>query len=194
MRQDSGYEYEDLPPGRHPRSQGPNTLGVVGFVLAFCLSPIGLILSLIALLRAPRGFAVAGVIVGLLGSIVWGLVGAGVYFAGPAIRDSFQIVYDHIAITHAIDTYKSTNAGALPADLATLGLGADELTDPWGTPYRYQLSEDGKSWSIIVAGPDGGFEDKETVIITPDMAPGEIGNRVGKAFGEAIMRRGMGHN
>lgn len=190
MRQDSGYDYDDLP---SPGPRGPNTLGIVGFVLSFCVSPIGLLLSLVALLRAPRGFAVAGVIVGLLGSIIWGVIGAMIYFAGPAFVDSFQIIAEHTAIRRAIEAYKSGHAGALPADLSSgLGLGADELTDPWGTPYRYQLSEDGKSWSITVAGPDGGFDDRETITITSDEAPGEIGRRVGDAFGETLMRRRLG--
>src|SRR5215210_2130737 len=54
----------------YPERRPSNTLGIVGFVLAFCLPPIGLILSLAALARRPRGFAIAGVIIGLLGSVM----------------------------------------------------------------------------------------------------------------------------
>ena len=58
-----------------------NGLGVAGFVLSLLgflgtcglLSPIGLILSLIALRKQPRGLAIAGVIIGAVGSL-WFLV------------------------------------------------------------------------------------------------------------------------
>lgn len=70
------------PPPLPPRS---NALGLAGFVvslvgfLGFCvpfaglLSLVGLILSAIAVRREPRGFAIAGLILGALGS-VWMLV------------------------------------------------------------------------------------------------------------------------
>ena len=43
-----------------------NTLGVIGLLLAFCLPPLGLVLSLVALGRQPRGFAITGVFVGVV--------------------------------------------------------------------------------------------------------------------------------
>jgi hypothetical protein len=51
------------------------TLGIVGFVLAFIASPIGLILSIVALVQsrkagAKNGFALAGIIIGIIGTII----------------------------------------------------------------------------------------------------------------------------
>ncbi|HMN95116.1 MAG TPA: hypothetical protein PKC43_02005 [Phycisphaerales bacterium] len=54
---------------------GSNALGTAGFVVALLglftggvLSPIGMILSLFALGREPRGLAIAGAILGFIGS------------------------------------------------------------------------------------------------------------------------------
>ena len=66
----SQFTYEPLP------AEQSNGLAIAGFVCSllglftgFLLSPIGLILSLVALGRpGGRGFAVAGVVIGLLGS------------------------------------------------------------------------------------------------------------------------------
>jgi hypothetical protein len=59
-------------------SNGPvpgKTLGIVGFVLAFLASPIGLIVSIVAMVQSRKagvknGFALAGIIIGIIGTIV----------------------------------------------------------------------------------------------------------------------------
>lgn len=55
------------------RTNGLGTAGfivsLVGFLSCGFLSPIGLVLSLIALGRQPRGLAIAGFVLGLIGSI-----------------------------------------------------------------------------------------------------------------------------
>ncbi len=185
MDQGTGYDYEQLP--QEP-ARGSNPLAVVGFVLAFCLPPVGLLLSLIAVFMRPRGFAIAGLIVSLITTSIAGvLVGGGVYM-WPAMKTTYRIVEDTTAIKQAIETHQRNNNDVPPADLSILGLSASTLTDPWGTAYLYEVSPDGTSWTLKVAGPDGGFDDRETVTITPDMQPNEIGNVVGNTLGEAIMR------
>lgn len=65
-----GPQYAGAPgpvPGR--------TLGIVGLVLAFLAAPIGLILSIVAMVQsrkagAKNGFALAGIIIGLIGTII----------------------------------------------------------------------------------------------------------------------------
>lgn len=189
MNQGSGYEYEQLAP---EAVRGSNPLGVVGFVLAFCLPPVGLLLSLIALFMRPKGFAIAGVIVSLITSAVAAaLIYFGVFYLWPAAAASLEIVEDTTAIMRAIETHKGANDGALPANLSALTLSSDTLTDPWGTAYLFEVSADGTSWTLKVAGPDGGFDDKETATISPGMGPNEIGNAVGESLGEAIMRHAM---
>lgn len=185
MNQGTEYDYEMLPP---EPARGSNPLGIVGFVLAFCVPPVGLLLSAIAVFMRPRGFALAGLIVSLFTNAIVGLlVLGGVYFF-PAAKAIAEVVADSSAIIQDIETYQRNNNGALPPDLAALGLPSEALTDPWGTPYRYEVLADGKSWSLKVAGPDGGFDDKDTAIITSDMDPRDIGNTVGDSLGEAIVR------
>lgn len=188
MDEGSGYEYEQFPAERAPSS---NPLGVVGFVLAFCLPPIGFLLSLIALTRSPRGFAIAGLIVSILTSTIVGLLVAGGYYVWPAFKATTEVVADTTTIISAIDNYSRNNQGALPANLSGLGLDTGTLSDPWGTPYLYEVSEDGKSWSLRVAGPDGGFDDKDTATIKQGMDPSEIGNEVGNTLGESIVRHSL---
>ena len=52
-----------------------NSMGLAGFILSLLgfftcglLSPIGLILSIIGMFKPPRGFAVVGMILGIIGS------------------------------------------------------------------------------------------------------------------------------
>jgi hypothetical protein len=59
-------------------SNGPvpgRTLGIVGLILAFIASPIGLVLSIVAMVQskkagAKNGFALAGIIIGILGTLI----------------------------------------------------------------------------------------------------------------------------
>ena len=158
-----------------------NTLGVVGFVCALLgllsgghlLSPIGLILSLVALGNRPRGFAIWGVILGFLGTCGWMLVvgllilaaagmavaGAGVFFFSQA--DRIELTTDMAKIAMKAEDYKRENRGIPPADLAVLGLQSATLMDPWGHNYHYELVEGDPGFDIISDGPDGkaGTED-----------------------------------
>src|SRR5687767_6263757 len=72
----------NLPSGP-PSTEEKNVLGIVGFVtsilgLLTCgvLAPIGFVLSLLAITKRPKGFALAGTVIGLLGCLLllfWGL-------------------------------------------------------------------------------------------------------------------------
>lgn len=56
---------------------GENSLGTAGFICSLLgliiscgiLSPVGLVMSLIALKKQPRGLATAGVVLGIIGSL-----------------------------------------------------------------------------------------------------------------------------
>ncbi len=73
---------QPYPGGGYPGQQGPRenpgrTLGIVGLILAFIpvLNPVGLILSIVALVKSKKagmgnGIAVAGIIVGALATIL----------------------------------------------------------------------------------------------------------------------------
>ena len=168
----------------HAAPQPANTLGLAGFITSVVgilfgglLCPVGLILSLVALGRPPRGFAVAGVVIGLLGSCVGCMVGmlllpafvvaavggvtvmAAMMFAllggTPAIE-----TFDHMMqISRAVETYERQN-GQPPAGLGDLNLPAAILNDGWGTPLEYTLKQGSASWdwSLRTAGPNRTFE------------------------------------
>ncbi len=80
----SNYQFQDTTAkngsrasgeGGIQRSGGSRTLSITGFVLAFLISPVGLVISIIAMVKARRsgtgnGLALAGIIVGLLGTAI----------------------------------------------------------------------------------------------------------------------------
>jgi hypothetical protein len=151
-----------------------NSLGLAGFITALVgialtgglLCPVGLILSLIALSRRPRGFAIAGTVIGLLGScgsclvalfllpvLAGGAAALALVAAGglPAIH-----TLDHMwQVKLAIERYEKTHQVA-PESLSELSLPSDMLDDGWGTPLQYERSTtDGRScWTLRSAGPD----------------------------------------
>lgn len=150
-----------------------NSLGLAGFIvslvgLASCglLAPIGLVMSLMAVGRQPRGFAVAGIILGALGSmwavgllLVTMIIGVGALAVAAAatgiLGPQFEMGIDSALIDSGLEDYQRAQ-GRLPDSLDALPDLLDEARrDPWGRPYRYQLSEDGTRYELWTDGPDG---------------------------------------
>ena len=145
-----------------------NSLGVAGFVsslvgLISCglLSPVGLVLSAVAMRREPKGLATAGLVFGIIGSIwivvalVFGLFGVilaaiGIGVAAPFIGSAIELE----SLEAAIEA-RHQEVGTYPASLAELsGLDQDALTDSWGSPSRYSVAADGASFTLTSNGPD----------------------------------------
>lgn len=181
-----------------------NGLAVAGFVCSLAgfftggvLSPVGLILSLFALGAHPRGLAIAGVILGLLGSgCITAIVGAGLITAIIAALGAATVAgvvmfepradadRDLTDLRGAVTAYY-TDHRVLPEHLGTLVPeyytprdGHEALIDPWKKPYRYEASLDGGVFSITSDGPDGrpGTRDDRTLTSrvdqpTPAAAP-----------------------
>lgn len=159
-----------MPP---PRAES-NGLGLAGFIcslVGLCsggvLSPIGLILSLVALKDRPRGFAIAGVVLGALGSCgilltvilffvapiaLLGAIGA----AGAAgIFPQLDARWEMAQINSEVIAYRD-RTGALPLKLDDLHINKTDLeSDPWGHPYVYTLGPNGMTYEIMSLGPDG---------------------------------------
>lgn len=153
-----------------------NGLGVAAFVCSLIglftgglLSPIGLILGLVALGRPPRGMAIAGVVLGFLGTcggfillIVFGaailaVLGIGVLAFTLANAEKVEVSADMAQIAAHVIRYRDENDGVLPASLTILhGLRAEALMDPWGRAYRYILTDDtDMGFDVISDGEDG---------------------------------------
>jgi len=162
--------------GSGARTSGDNGLGIAGFIcsllgLIACglLSPVGLILSLFGLRREPRGLAITGVVLGLFGICGWivglivfgsmlavmlaavGLGGVAMAVGGPQIESGLEMAN----IAREVDLYKQ-RTGQLPASLDLLPVSEPAaLIDPWGRRYEFTLSEDGVTYTLFSAGPDG---------------------------------------
>jgi|GEM_PF-1196056 len=167
--------------------QQSNSLGVAGFVVSLVgvvlgglLCPVGLIMSLIALGRQPKGFAIAGVVIGLLGSCGGVIVGSilvaalfaagtvGVVMAKAAMMDpNLREVFIDMGQTAALVEKYRDDHGALPAELSNLdGMREATRRDPWGKQYQYHLTEEKPGYDLESAGEDGvfGTEDDFTLL------------------------------
>jgi hypothetical protein len=153
-----------------------NGLAIAGFVVSLLglvgtggfLCPIGLILSLVALGRggSGRGFAIAGIILGALGtcggllvlvfagSLILAALGLGVAAIALAEPERIELTADMIALAVAVSDYKSEHR-YLPADLSDLDAEAPLLIDPWGNPYEYRLTTDKRGFDLVSHGEDG---------------------------------------
>ena len=167
-----------------------NGLGIAGFVcsvlgiLGSCglLSPIGLILSLVAVGRQPRGFAIAGIVIGALGTcfvliplailalvmpvVLFGILGAVglTSVLGPDLGAKIEMAQ----IAGAIEMYQQDHT-MLPISIDDLDIADTELlTDQWGHPYGYELAEDGLSYRLFSVGPDGIAGTADDIAANPD--------------------------
>lgn len=161
--------HQHQPPMQPPRSES-NGLGLAGFIVSLVglvscglLSPIGMVMSFVAMFRQPKGFAIAGFVIGLIGSawaiILFVFVGLGVLFALVAGlvqgRGFFELMQDTFAMHAAIVQYEQDN-DALPGSIDDLtGLDADTLNDRWGRPYRINYDPATGEIEVISDGPDG---------------------------------------
>ena len=66
----------------------------------------------------------------------------------------------------AVIEYEDTE-GALPQELALLGLSVPSLTDPWGHPYRYKITSDSDfGFDISSRGSDGEFGTDDNLVLS----------------------------
>lgn len=152
-----------------------NGLGVAGFVtslvgLVLCgglICPIGLLMSMVAMFKRPRGLAIAGFIIGLIGSAWIVLAVLFIFVLGIGVAGVAAMGFGFVeAGVDANEIHKSVSSyyrssGALPSTLEALTLDPETLIDPWGNPYRYEVDADGRHYSISTAGPDGVWETED---------------------------------
>ncbi|MBT5584368.1 MAG: hypothetical protein HOJ54_10240 [Phycisphaerae bacterium] len=139
-------------------------VSILGLVSAGILSPVGAVMGLIAIRREPRGFAIAGLVIGLLGSIWICFVSAlflaffGVMGVGLASM-VMSLVYAQIeqglnTLTNAsgvIAQWQLTHDGQLPTtEQGTLALQSAGFTGS----YKW-LDEDDFSIELVIDNGDG---------------------------------------
>jgi hypothetical protein len=169
---------------------GRNGLGVFGLLVALVglavptgiVSFLGLMLSLVAVGRAPRGAAAIGVMLGLVGTVAWMLitvvaVGAAaaagiVALVGMAVAfaltqpEVIEVTSDMVNLTIAAKEYEQDEA-ELPASLDDLRIGDSARTDPWGTPYRLAATDEGDlGFELVSAGGDTVFGTEDDILLS----------------------------
>ena len=149
-----------------------NALGIAGFIVSLTglivcfglVCPIGLCLSLIALMSAPRGYAIAGVIIGLIGSMMgallvlmsFGIFGQGWFFSNYYTGQS-QTANEMYYASSNIDTHYNSNNNTLPDAATGTALIAGHF-DEWGNTMEYAPAPNqNHDYQMTSAGPDGQF-------------------------------------
>jgi len=167
-----------------PKGRGSNTWGLVGFIVSLIgllltcgvLCPIGLILSVVGLGRRPRGLATAGLIIGIVGSVLlvvavivgFGTVAAHLGVGGAVARHARTQVALGMAGAR-IEEYRQKN-DALP-DETEAGELIGERKDAWGTPLRYERTDD--DYDVVSAGRDRKFDTPDDISLRhPGPMPG----------------------
>ena len=173
--------------GYETATRDNNTIGLVGFVLSLvgligcCFQPAalvslaGLILSIIGLSRRPRGLAIAGTILGIIGLagvlIIFLMVGVAIVafvplmiaiaaLAGPEIETAVEQAILEQAVARYVD-----ETGSIPVDLSQIPDLEEKLrTDPWGTLYRLDVIDPGtEDFLIRSAGEDKVFDTEDDI-------------------------------
>lgn len=148
-----------------PSPSGTNGLGIAGLVTSILgiltcgvLSPISLLLSLFGLTKKPKGMAIAGTVISLIGVILLATVGytvvKGLLLARdvgvPMAATTFKVMEAKLKIESDRDANK-----ALPDDAQGNALIAG-VKDGWEHPFQYKRIDD-THYEIRSAGPDGQF-------------------------------------
>ena len=151
-----------------------NTLGLVGFIasligLFFCVAaPVGLIISLMGLRQQPKGFAIAGTIIGgvttlfylaivaLYGAFLAACIGIGV--AAQPMAQTMATLSD---AQQTIENAKGPG-GTYPGQAEGDGLIAGK-TDYWQNTLRYEPTDGG--FVIRSAGADKQFNTADDLTV-----------------------------
>jgi hypothetical protein len=160
--------------------QPTNGLGIAGFITSLVgivscglLAPVGLILSLFALVKRPRGFAIAGTVIGAIGCVVLVAWSLGFVLAMIGVGAGVKEVANHVQtyttardVAAQIEAKRGTDR-SLPPD-ADADAIAGATTDAWGTPYRYEAGGAAGGYALLSAGRDRQFETGDDVRMTAD--------------------------
>ncbi len=174
-----------MPPPPHPTS-GENTVGLIGFIVSLiglvscgCLAPVGALISLAGMTREPRGFAIAGLVIGIVGMAPFFLIAvpfllaiiaggtmaalnpqmnpprvvpnAPAPAAGQVIVRSAQEQITNSRFLEAENRLR--NYAEIPTE-AEGNRAIAGLTDGWGGRIHYVVVDDGTAWELRSDGPD----------------------------------------
>lgn len=155
-----------------PEHQGKqsNPMGIVGFIVSLlgllascctCAMPvlglfslIGLILSIIAVFKRPKGLAITGIILGAIGLLIT-IIMVIMNLAMSNVGGFWQM--SKVAgAAQAVNKHRMTS-GTYPASLSAIAQEYPPFltTDKWGNQFVYEVAPDGSEFTIRSMGPDG---------------------------------------
>lgn len=159
-----GPSYDSMREGSGAGHKSPptNTLGLAGFIVSLVgmvvtlgfLCPVGFLLSVIALFKAPRGFAIAGTVIGVIGSGLAVMVVFLAIYTVSAAKSGYasaMVHFDLESATYPIEEHF--------ADTSTLPDNADgnalltSYYDSWGQAITYQKDSE-TVYTLTSSGPD----------------------------------------
>ncbi|MGH7131311.1 MAG: hypothetical protein ACREJO_05135 [Phycisphaerales bacterium] len=147
-----------------PRSNG---FGITGFILSLVallggvcfgtlLSPLSLLLSIIGLRREPRGLAIAGTILSIIGIIwlaVWIIIFGSIAMIGlqgvGALQDVFKDIRSTEGLYTQVDAFVA-KSGKVPTQAEVDAMG---VLDTKGHPFRISVVSTG--YTLFNSGFDG---------------------------------------
>ncbi len=173
------------PPFQTPPARAQtNGWGVAGFVVSLvgflgsCLGgailcPLGLIFSIIGVRREPRGLAIAGIVLGALGS-VWAVVAMLIFgtLTAGCLGLAMSQVPNIIAINEASQGVQKyyKEKGQLPASLDEVAAAVPGTPTKGkdGTAIVYTV-DDAHSFTLRLPGPDGAMNTKDDIVTRGDV-------------------------
>ena len=163
--------------GTQPVNQ-TNGLGIAGLVVSILgilscgiISPLGLLLSLIALLKPPRGLAIAGTVVGFLGTGFLVLVGWGMVMGVTIGVKTVKTRELALEARDVIEEYYTENA-AYPDGIEGNKLIAG-MVDAWDNDLRYDADDD--SYLIRSASHDGDMDTDDDILVNSSDVSFDLG-------------------
>lgn len=188
-----------LPVSYSPTHPAPtNGVGTFGFIISLVgllltcgfLSPLGLLISFFGLFKAPRGLAIAGTVLGLVGSGVlatFGMAMLGVVMLAVGVGQAAMIEQTKATISSARGVIEQHRAdmGQLPDGVEGNKLIL-QFKDAWKRDLHYEGEQGASKFVIRSAGMDGKLNTEDDVVVgdeptltTPDidvpMIPSDLG-------------------
>ncbi len=167
----------------HPRAASEkapplatNPLGFAGFLLVLLgliftcgvLSPIGLLMSVAALFKRPKGYAIAGTILGLCVlpfSLLFIFAYSSIFaWFGYRIDAALDLSTTQSTMQKAVARIeaKAVNGNYPEASIGQAAI--DDLNDAWDRPLSYRPEED--SYVLASAGADGEHQTVDDILLT----------------------------
>lgn len=151
-----------------PENSGSDLMGIIALAVTILscglLSPIGFILSVIGLIKPPRGFSITAMLISLVATALWALTIFFLIQIGTEAVKPFITMNLLSEAANTIENHRDAD-GQLPDDIEGNKLIIDVL-DGWENAVRYEQA--GDSFLIRSAGPDEKMDTLDDIEVGPD--------------------------